>query len=178
MPTAERFAVATQALIDDPNCDGVSAILTPQAMSHPTATAQALIKVARTHQLKPLLTSFMGEIKVAEAIKLFHAARVPTFNTPEDAVGAYMYMYQYARNLANLYETPGDILPQFEPTAPRSRRRFWPSRAMAVSVLTEPEGQTIIQAYQIPVVRTLVATSPEECAAAAEEVGLPVAVKS
>ena len=174
---AERFALAAQALIDDPNCDGVLAILTPQAMSHPTATAQALIKVARTHQLKPLLTSFMGEIRIAEAISLFHAARVPTFNTPEDAVGAYMYMYQYTRNLANLYETPADILPQFEPDRATVKKIFLAVAREGRSVLTEPEGQRIIQAYQIPVVPTLVATSPEECAAAAEEVGLPVAVK-
>ena len=46
--------------MDDPNCDGVLAILTPQAMSDPTGTAKALIEVARSHQLKPLLTSFMG----------------------------------------------------------------------------------------------------------------------
>ena len=66
---AERYAAAAQALMDDPNCDGVLAILTPQAMSDPTATAQALVEVSRTHQLKPLLTSFMGEIKVAEGVQ-------------------------------------------------------------------------------------------------------------
>ena len=53
---ADALRDAAQALIDDPNCDGVLAILTPQAMSDPTATAQALVDVARTHQLKPLLT--------------------------------------------------------------------------------------------------------------------------
>lgn len=84
---AERFALAAQALIDDPNCDGVLAILTPQVMSQPTATAEALVRVSRTHQLKPLLTSFMGETKVADAIKVLHGARIPAFNAPEDAVG-------------------------------------------------------------------------------------------
>ena len=83
---AVRYATAAQALMDDPNCDGVLAILTPQAMSDPTGTAQALIEVARSHQLKPLLTSFMGEIKVAEALRILRDAHVPTFGTPEDAV--------------------------------------------------------------------------------------------
>ena len=96
---ALRYATAAQALMDDPNCDGVLAILTPQAMSDPTGTARALIEVARSHQLKPLLTSFMGEIKVAEGLGILREAHVPTFGTPEDAVGAYMYMYQYTRNL-------------------------------------------------------------------------------
>jgi acetyltransferase len=86
-------------------------------------------------------------------------------------------MYQYTRNLANLYETPADILPQFEPDRAAVKKTFLAIAREGRSVLTEPEAQAIIQAYQIPVVRTLVATTPEECAAAAEEVGLPVAVK-
>ena len=122
---AERYATAAQALMDDPNCDGVLAILTPQAMSDPTGTAQALVEVARSHQLKPLLTSFMGEIKVADgAAASCASAHVPTFDTPEDAVGAYMYMYQYTRNLANLYETPADILPDFEPDRDAVKKIF------------------------------------------------------
>ena len=62
---ADRYEVAAQALMDDPNCDGILAILTPQANSEPTATARALVEVARTGT-KPLLTSFMGEIMVAD----------------------------------------------------------------------------------------------------------------
>jgi acetyltransferase len=112
---AGRYAVAAQALMDDPNCDGVLAILTPQAMSDPAGTARALVEVSRSHQLKPLLASFMGEIKVADGLKVLRAGRVPTFDTPEDAVRAYMYMHQYAHNLANLYETPADILADFTP---------------------------------------------------------------
>ena len=174
---AERFAEATQALIDDPNCDGVLAILTPQAMSQPTATAAALVRVARTHQLKPLLASFMGQTKVEQAIKVLHSARVPCFNTPEDAIGAYMYMCQYSRNLANLYETPADILPHFEPDREAVKRTFVAVAREGRSMLTEPEADRVIGAYQIPVVRTLVASSAAECAAAAQEIGFPVAVK-
>ena len=174
---AERFAHATQALMDDPNCDGVLAILTPQAMAQPTATANALIQVARSHKLKPLITSFMGETKVAEAIKILHAARVPAFNTPEDAVGAYMYMWQYSRNLANLYETPADILSQFEPDRQAVKKTFIDVAREDRSILTEPEADRVISAYQIPVVRTIVAATPEECAAAATEIGYPVAIK-
>ena len=86
----QRYEAAAQALMDDPNCDGVLAIVTPQAVSDPVATAQALVKVARTRQLKPLLAACMGEIKVAGAVRTFRDARVPVFRTPEEAVRAYM----------------------------------------------------------------------------------------
>ena len=174
---AKRYATAAQALMDDPNCDGVLAILTPQAMSDPTGTALALIDVARSHQLKPLLTSFMGEIKVAEALRILRDAHVPTFGTPEDAVGAYMYMYQYTRNLANLYETPSDILPDFEPDRDAVKKIFLSVARDGRSILSEPEAKDVLDAYQICVVKTLVARTAEECAKAAEEIGFPVAIK-
>jgi len=174
---AQRYAAAAQALMDDPNCDGVLAILTPQAMSDPTATAQALVEVSRTHQLKPLLTSFMGEIKVADGIRIFRGAHVPTFDTPEDAVRAYMYMYQYTRNLANLYETPADILPDFHPDREAVKNMFLAVAHDGRSILSEPEAKAVLDAYQIPAVRTMVATTVEECTAAAEEIGFPVAIK-
>jgi len=174
---AQRYAAAAQALMDDANCDGVLAILTPQAMSDPTGTAQALVEVARTHQLKPLLTSFMGEIKVAEGVRILRAAHVPTFATPEDAVRAYMYMYQYTRNLANLYETPADILPEFEPDRQRVKDIFLQAAHEGRSILSEVEAKEVLEAYQIPSVPTVVATTPEECAAAAERIGFPVAIK-
>ena len=174
---ASRYALGAQALIDDPNCDGVLAILTPQAMSDPTGTAQALIEVSRTHELKPLLTSFMGEIKVADALKVLRIGRIPTFDTPEDAVRAYMYMCDYAHNLANLYETPGDILADFEPDRETVKSIFRAVAGEGRSILSEAEAKDVLAAYHVPVNRTVVATTPEECAAAASEIGFPVVVK-
>ncbi|MBE3034411.1 MAG: GNAT family N-acetyltransferase [Actinobacteria bacterium] len=174
---AQRYAAAAQALMDDPNCDGVLAILTPQALSDPKATAQALVEVSRTHQLKPLLTSFIGEIKVAEGIKILRSAHVPTFDTPEDAVRAYMYMYQYTRNLANLYETPADIVSDFDPDRQAVKNTFIEVARDGRAILSEPEAKAVLDAYQIPAVKTVVATTAEECAAAAEEIGFPVVIK-
>jgi acetyltransferase len=174
---AVRYATAAQALMDDPNVDGVLAILTPQAMSDPSGTARALIDVARSHQLKPLLTSFMGEIKVAEGQRILRDAHVPTFDTPEDAVRAYMYMYQYTRNLANLYETPADILPDFDPDRDAVKKIFLSVAHEGRSILSEPEAKTVLDAYRIPAVKTMVATTPQECSKAAEEIGFPVAIK-
>jgi acetyltransferase len=173
----QRYEAAAQALMDDPNCDGVLAIVTPQAVSDPVATAQALVKVARTRQLKPLLAACMGEIKVAGAVRTFRDARVPVFRTPEEAVRAYMYMYQYTQNLANIYETPADILPDFEPDRDAVKQIFLDVAHDGRSILSEPESKAVLDAYLIPTVKTVVVTTAEECAAAAEKLGFPVAVK-
>jgi acetyltransferase len=172
-----RYEIAAQALMNDPNCDGVLAIVTPQPVGDPVATAQALIRVARSRQLKPLLAACMGERMIAGAVKTFREARVPVFGTPEEAVRAYMYMYQYTRNLGNLYETPADILPNFEPDRDAVKRIFLAVARDGRSVLSEPESKAVLDAYHIPTVKTVVVTSAEECAAAAAGIGFPVAVK-
>ena len=103
---------------------------------------------------------------------------MPTFDAPEDAVRAYLYMYQYTKSLAILYETPADILPQFN-ARPRHASRASSSRSSRQerSTLTEIEAKDVLEAYGIPVVKTVLATSAEECAKKAEEIGFPVAIK-
>jgi len=174
---AERYSKATETLIEDPNIDGVVAILTPQAMSYPTETAEALVELSRKHQGKPLLTSFMGEIKVHSGVTAFRSAHVPTFDTPEDAVKAFMYMYQYTKNLESLYETPEDILPDFRPRRDAVKKLFIRVARDGRSTLTEAEAKEVLEAYHIPIVKTKVATTAEECAKVAEEIGFPVAIK-
>jgi acetyltransferase len=173
----KRYAAAAKALMDDDNCDGVLAILTPQAMSYPTETAQALVAVAAERPWKPLLTSFMGEIKVHDGLEVLREAHVPTFDTPEDAVNAYMYMYQYTKSLKTLYETPADILPDFVPDRDKVKGIFLDVARDGRSTLSEVEAKSVLEAYDIPVVKTVIASDPDECARTAEQIGFPVAIK-
>ena len=64
---------------------------------------------------------------------------MPTFDTPEDAVRAYLYMYEYTKNLANLYETPSDILPDFKPNRDAVKKIFL---AVARSRPLDPHAST------------------------------------
>ena len=78
---AERYHHAVKACLEDDNVDGVLAILTPQAMTRPLESAQALIELADTHS-KPLLTCWMGETQDATARDAFAQAHKPHFRTP------------------------------------------------------------------------------------------------
>ena len=175
---AERYAAAAQALMDDPNCDGVLAILTPQAMSDPTATAKALVEVARTHQLKPLLTSFMGEIKVADGMRILRDAHVPTFDTPEDAVRRlHVHVPVHAQPREPLRDAGGHPPRLRARTATPSRRSSSTSPARAARSSASPRPRTCSTRTRSRAVKTIVATTAEECAKAAEEIGFPVAIK-
>jgi acetyltransferase len=172
-----RYAAAAAALMDDPNVDGVLAILTPQAMTHPAETGQALLEVSRRHAKKPLLTSFMGVISSAPAAEFLRVNNIPTFGTPDDAVRAYMYMCQYTRNLQLLYETPKDILPDFHPNRAKVKGIFNELARSGSSKLTEAEAREVLESYRIPTIKTLVAASPQEAVKQAEQLGFPVVLK-
>src|SRR4029453_7636631 len=100
----------------DPNTDGVLAILTPQAMTDATATAEQLKRFARLDG-KPILASWMGGPAVDEGEAILNAARIPTFKYPDRAARAFTLMCSYSERLRALYETPS-----LAPTATPGRR--------------------------------------------------------
>ncbi len=171
------FVAAVRALLKDPNCDGVLAILAPHVAGDPAETADVLVEAAAEFPLKPLLVSLMGGGLVDEGLRRLHKAHVPAFHTPEDAVSAYGYLHDYTKSLATLYETPEDILPHFTPDRERVKALFAAVARKGRCALTEIESKGVLAAYGIPVIDTHVATTAEECGQAAAKIGFPVALK-
>ena len=100
-----RYANALQMAADDPASDGLLAILTPQDMTDPTLTAEALAKHAHIEG-KPVLASWMGGADVAAGADILNRAGIPNFPFPDDAARTFCQMWRYAYNLRGLYETP------------------------------------------------------------------------
>jgi acetyltransferase len=63
----ERYAKAVEIAAKDPNSDGLLVVLTPQAMTDPTQTAEHLKPYAKLDG-KPILASWMGGADVAAGI--------------------------------------------------------------------------------------------------------------
>ncbi|MCU0971118.1 MAG: acetate--CoA ligase family protein, partial [Gammaproteobacteria bacterium] len=95
---ATRYTQALEALAADRAVDAVLVLNCPTAVSSSTAAAQAVVDLVGHEPRVPLLTSWVGEEAVAEARRLFAAHRIPTYDTPEQAVRAFMYMVDYRRN--------------------------------------------------------------------------------
>jgi acetyltransferase len=100
-----RFVKSIEVTCKDPGVDALLIIYTPQGTTNPIELAKGIIKLAGTYY-KPFLTAWIGGSEVAEARQLFNENLIPAFEYPEDAIRTYLYMYQYARNLEMLYETP------------------------------------------------------------------------
>jgi acetyltransferase len=174
--TAERYSAALKALVEEPDADAVLVLNCPTAVASSTDAARAVIAVAEPRK-RNIFTSWVGDHAVREARHLFSEAGLPSYDTPNQAVRAFMHMVRYRRNQDMLMEAP--------PSAPED---FVPDRAAAQHViegvlaagrdwLTEPEAKAVIAAYNIPTVETRIARTPEEAATCAADLGSAVAVK-
>ena len=104
----ERYAQALEIAARDPGSDGLLVVLTPQAMTDPTRTAEALRPYAHLPG-KPVLASWMGGPDVQAGEAILNQIDIPTFSYPDTAARVFLHMWRYTDNLRALYETP--VLP-------------------------------------------------------------------
>jgi acetyltransferase len=173
--TPERYRKAIESVARDPGVEGILVLLTPQPMTDPTDTARQLLPFARLS--KPILASWMGAAGVREGRRILDVAGFPTFDSPEEAVQAFLHMVQYQRNQELLYETPEVVADQVSHDAARVRRLLEGARREERTLLTETEAKEILAAYGIPVTPTVDCRTADEAAAAANRLGYPVVVK-
>ena len=174
----KRYASSLEITAKDPNIDGLLAILTPQAMTDPTATAEHLRQHAKISG-KPVLASWMGGEAVEEGQRILNQAGIPTYEYPDTAALVFTHMWASSYNLQGLYETPN--LPVDSETAINARERaeaiIAAVRRQSRTVLTEPESKQLLAAYGIPTVKTVIAQTLEAAVAAAEDIGYPIVLK-
>ena len=174
---ATRYGAAIKAVLADPGVDGVLTLLTPQAMTQPTAVAEKVIEIAATAH-KPLMTCWMGGEQVRAARALFEAAHMPSFRSPEPAVELFHHISSYYQNQQLLRHAPASLAQDLDPPSVESARLVIETAlSERRTVLTEMESKALLAAFRIPIAQTVVARSATEAMVYAEEMGLPVAMK-
>jgi acetyltransferase len=173
---ADRYLDAFRLLLQDQNHDAVLIMLVPTAMVDNAEVARVITEEIKLTD-EPVLTCWMGEEAVEEARNHFEREGVPSYETPESAIHAFLQMVQYDQNQVALMQTPPSIPGTFTPD--RETAATVISRALADGrdMLTEPEAKDILRAYGVPVVDTRAAANIEEAVRHAEDMGYPVALK-
>lgn len=174
----EKYARAVDIAAKDPNSDGLLVILTPQAMTDPTGTAEQLKPFARLDG-KPILASWMGGKEVAAGVDILNAAGIPTYDYPDTAARAFQYMWRYSYNLAALYETPVLLAENHTSATAQAEAEALinSARKNGRTLLTEFESKELLRAYGIPTVETHVARSEDQAVKLAGLIGYPVVLK-
>jgi acetyltransferase len=174
----ERYAKSLEIAARDTNSDGMLVILTPQDMTDPTQTAEALRPYASIEG-KPVLASWMGGADVAAGERILNRANIPTFAYPDTAVRLFNYMWKYSYNLRALYETPmvSAALDEKEPDRDAVKAIFDKAKAENRTILTEAESKAVLAAYHIPITQMVIADTADEAVEASESMGYPVVLK-
>jgi acetyltransferase len=172
------YAKAVDIAAKDPKTDGMLVILTPQAMTDATATAEQLRPYAKLEG-KPIIASWMGADAVSAGEDILNAANVPTFKYPDRAARAFCYMWRYTENLRALYETPLPAPAKEDVAAAHSEAdaMLKAIRKKGRTILTEYESKQLLAAHGIPTVETHVATTESEAVRQATRLGFPVVLK-
>jgi acetyltransferase len=171
----DRYAKSLEVAASDPNSDGLLVILTPQAMTECTKTAEALVPYAHSTG-KPVLASWMGGQNVDQGIAILGKAGIPTFEYPDTATRVFTYMWKSAYNLQGIYETPS-MSETIAPDRAKAEQMLEAVRESGRTILTEVESKQLLAAYGLPIVETVIARTEEEAVKAADKFGYPVVLK-
>ena len=172
----ERFAKALDSVISDRGVDAALVILTPQAMTDPTATAELMAQAAEKTR-KLVLTAWMGGQLVAPGREIMAHAGIASYESPDRAVRAFTYLDTYRRNRQLLYETPS-LVPLDKWLDPRmAHEQIDLLLADGRETLSEIESKSLLSAYGIPNTVPLPARTSLEAIRVASRIGYPVVMK-
>ena len=101
-----RYVAALHALLEDDGSDATLFIHVPTAIVPAADIARACAPIAKG---KRVLACWLGAGAVAEAKQIFEAAGIPCYDTPEQAVSAFLQLATYRSNQQLLMQTPPSL---------------------------------------------------------------------
>ncbi len=173
---AGHYSVAAKTLIESREVDALMVVHAPTALASSTQAAEAVIQVA-TETRGTVLTSWMGGEQVAPARRLFAEAGIPTYDTPTQAVDAFMHLVRFRRNREMLMQMPPSKPAEFTPATDAARLLVEDTLAAGRPLIDGREAKAILAAYGIPTAIARIAELPDAAAVIADEIGFPVAIK-
>jgi len=173
--SANDYGRTIRIVANDPSVDALIVIFIPPMSLRPEEVAEQILKAGRDLERSvPLITSFMAS-QAAPEILSDGQIRIPSYPFPEQAARALASAVQYSYWLSS---TEGN-LPNFT-----DLRREEASAIVAHALrggegwLVPEEIGSLLNCYEIPLVKTLHVSTPQEAGRVAEELGDEVALKA
>eukprot|EP00276_Gloeochaete_wittrockiana_P013301 CAMPEP_0184331976 /NCGR_PEP_ID=MMETSP1089-20130417/1255_1 /TAXON_ID=38269 ORGANISM="Gloeochaete wittrockiana, Strain SAG46.84" /NCGR_SAMPLE_ID=MMETSP1089 /ASSEMBLY_ACC=CAM_ASM_000445 /LENGTH=547 /DNA_ID=CAMNT_0026655163 /DNA_START=270 /DNA_END=1909 /DNA_ORIENTATION=- len=151
--SAEHYAKTTAVIAKDPNTNGIVVILTPQAMTDCTSSAEKIVEYLGDRS-KPVIAAWMGGNEVKDGMEILKKNNIPAFPYSDLAANIFNYMWQFRKNLERLDSQEDDIAA--EDKVSDSLRRQAESIVLAArekgdKFLSETDSKKILDLYGIPV---------------------------
>jgi len=169
----DRYEYALDVVLDDRNVNTILVLLTPQAMTDSAATAEAVVRIARQKTAKPILACFLGSGKVADAMKILREGKIPYYDSPESAVAAITAMADYVRWRSR----PKRVVKLFPVNRRKAENIIDRHLRQGIREIVEADSKEILEAYGFVTPKGAIATTAEQAANIAEQLGYPVVLK-
>lgn len=170
---AERYSFALSVVLDDPNVDTILVLLTPQAMTEAGATAEEIVKISRENPKKPVLACFLGASKVAEGVEILRDGNIPQYDSPESAVDTIKILSEYVRWRSR----PKRVVKLFPVNRRKVENIVERHLRQGIREVGETESKEILEAYGFVTPKGSIATTAEQAASIAHQLGFPVVLK-
>jgi acetyltransferase len=170
---ADRYEFALDAVLDDPKVDIVLVLLTPQAMTDPGATAEAIVRIAKQKPQKPVLACFLGAEKIEKGVRILRQGGIPQIDATERAVETIRVMADYVRWRSR----PKRVVKLFPVNRRKVENVVERHLRQALREIGETESKDILEAYGFATPKGSIATTAEQAAGIAEQLGFPVVLK-
>lgn len=168
-----RYQLAMQAVLADENVDGVIVICVPQMTTNLEATSQIIAQQV-TFSEKPVFAVYMATGDIEDSLQILEDAQIPHYRFPEDAARALGAMARYVRwrmrprtEIKLFDDVQRDKVREILDKVRSEKRRFLP----------EPEAHAVLNAYGLPMLRSMLVQNEDAAVNAAQEIGFPVVMK-
>ena len=160
-------------LVNDKNTDAIIVLLTPQSMTEPIETAQAIVEMRR-HSKKPIVVSLMGKKLVADGVEILRKNKIATTAFPEPAA---MSLAKFAK-FSNWSKQKNETFLSFDDVDKVSVAKiFAKAKAKGQTSFPEAEAIEIMKAYKFPLLKSAVAKTASEALKIMQEFKCEVAMK-
>lgn len=169
----EVYEKTIDVLAEDPRIDAIILLLTPQSMTEPAKTAQAVVKM-RKQSDKPIVVSLMGKKLVADGVDILREHKIATTAFPEPAATALAKFAKFSNWSKQKNE---DFLSFKDVDKNQVIQIFARAKASGQTSFPEAEAIEIMRAYKFPLLKSAVAKNAKEALKIMQEFDCQVAMK-
>jgi acetyltransferase len=175
--SAEAYRLAIETCLTDSEVDGLLVIYQPYPGIDADSIAKTVVGAFLANPRIPVFATWLGRERRLAEIDFLNSSGIPTYDTPEQAVKSFMYMYRYDYNLKLLQETPETLLKDFSPKLDDAIDVINRCKSARRSVPTDEERITILKSYGIPVAESRLVASVDEALFWGKKLGYPLVMK-
>jgi 4-hydroxybutyrate---CoA ligase (ADP-forming) len=167
-----RFEKVLVEVLSNQNVGSVVTMCTPSATLDYNELARTIVRTSRGSG-KTMLSALMGLAEGTENKKILSEGGIPHFMYAEPAIKTLNGMYSYR----NWIVSPRGVVREFEVDKERVKSILDKIKLEGRKSALEEEGYGVLTSYGFSIPKSILGTTEEECAKAANQIGYPVVMK-